>query len=113
MIDIVNEVYPEYQDQISLVDINVYDDLNKNLLTRANIHSIPTQIFFIAAGLYFLCAAAKQVLDDTLHGGVDLLCRDRPFVQRSQETGQQLVSIELYPITILFDDCGKRNSTVS
>ena len=50
MIDIVNEVYPEYQDQISLVDINVYDDLNKNLLARANIHSIPTQIFFNEKG---------------------------------------------------------------
>jgi len=50
MIEIVKEVYPEYEDKISLVDINVYDDLNKNLLIWANIHSIPTQIFINDSG---------------------------------------------------------------
>lgn len=50
MIEIVNEVYPEYKDKVSLVDINVYDELNKNLLIRADIHSIPTQVFINESG---------------------------------------------------------------
>ena len=53
MIDIVKEVYPDYQAEIELVDINVYDEMNKNLLARANIHSIPTQIFFNESGEAF------------------------------------------------------------
>ncbi len=53
MIDIVKEVYPDYQGEIELIDINVYDELNKNLLVRANIHSIPTQIFFNESGEKF------------------------------------------------------------
>lgn len=50
MIDIVNEVYPEYLDEVSLVDINVYDEINRNLLIRANIQAIPTQYFFYRSG---------------------------------------------------------------
>jgi thiol-disulfide isomerase/thioredoxin len=53
MIGIVNEIYPEYEDKVSLVDINVYDELNKNLLLRSNIHSIPTQIFINKSGEVF------------------------------------------------------------
>jgi thiol-disulfide isomerase/thioredoxin len=53
MIEVVNEVYPEYEDKVFLVDINVYDELNKNLLLRAKIHSIPTQIFINKSGEVF------------------------------------------------------------
>ena len=50
MIDIVNEVYPEYQNEVSLIDINVYDEINRNLLIRAKIQAIPTQFFIYRSG---------------------------------------------------------------
>ena len=45
MDEIVKEVYPEYQDRVGLVDVNVYDKGNQNLLRRANLRVIPTLIF--------------------------------------------------------------------
>lgn len=45
MMDLVAEVYPQYDDSVELVDVNVYDSANQNLLRRARILSIPTQIF--------------------------------------------------------------------
>lgn len=50
MIAIVDQVYPEFEDTIALVDVNVYDSANQNLLRRANIYSIPTQVFIDRAG---------------------------------------------------------------
>jgi thiol:disulfide interchange protein len=44
MDEIVKEVYPEYQDKVGLVDVNVYDKGNQNLLRRANLRVIPTLI---------------------------------------------------------------------
>lgn len=45
MMNLVAEVYPPYEDSVALVDVNVYDSANQNLLRRARILSIPTQIF--------------------------------------------------------------------
>jgi thiol:disulfide interchange protein len=42
---IVKEVYPDFQERVSLVDVNVYDKANQNLLRRANLRVIPTLIF--------------------------------------------------------------------
>ena len=53
MINIVEEVFPEYEGKISLVDVNVYDEQNKNLLRRAEIQAIPTQIFINSSGETF------------------------------------------------------------
>jgi len=50
MIAIVDQVYPEFEDKISLVDVNVYDPANQDLLRRAKIYSIPTQVFIDRAG---------------------------------------------------------------
>lgn len=50
MIQIVNQVYPEFKDKVALVDVNVYDATNENLLKRARINSIPTQVFIDATG---------------------------------------------------------------
>ncbi len=50
MITIVNQVYPEFEKTVALVDVDVYDPVNKNLLQRAQIRSIPTQVFINAAG---------------------------------------------------------------
>ena len=46
MMATVAEVFPEYEDSIELVDVNVYDPANQNLLQKAQIRSIPTQVFY-------------------------------------------------------------------
>lgn len=50
MIKVVDEVMPEYDRKVGLVDINVYDENNKSLLQRAQIQAIPTQIFISSSG---------------------------------------------------------------
>ena len=50
MIAIVDQVYPEFEDKIALVDVNVYDSANQDLLRRAKIYSLPTQVFIDRAG---------------------------------------------------------------
>jgi thiol:disulfide interchange protein len=50
MMDTVDEVYPEFQDMVRIVDVNVYDPVNQNLLKRAQIYSIPTQVFIDRTG---------------------------------------------------------------
>jgi len=46
MMDVVDQVYPEFRETVALVDVNVYDERNSRLLQRAGIRAIPTQIFF-------------------------------------------------------------------
>lgn len=46
MVDIVNQVYPEFQQRVGLVDINVYDPANARLLEMARIRVIPTLVFY-------------------------------------------------------------------
>ncbi len=50
MTGIVEEVYPDFSDSVALVDVDVYDEQNRNLLQRANIRAIPTLIFVDAEG---------------------------------------------------------------
>ncbi|MHB8086997.1 MAG: thioredoxin fold domain-containing protein [Anaerolineaceae bacterium] len=50
MMATVAEIYPEFQDSIALVDVNVYDASNQNLLQKAQIRSIPTQVFIDSTG---------------------------------------------------------------
>ena len=50
MMKVVDEVIPEYDGKVNLVDINVYDENNKSLLQRAQIQAIPTQIFISSTG---------------------------------------------------------------
>jgi thiol-disulfide isomerase/thioredoxin len=50
MMQVVEEVYPEFSDQVALVDINVYEPSNASLLQRARIQAIPTQVFFDSTG---------------------------------------------------------------
>lgn len=45
MMDIVAQVYPEFDGQVGLVDVNVYEPRNERLLQRARISNIPTQVF--------------------------------------------------------------------
>jgi thiol:disulfide interchange protein len=46
MISIVEQVYPEFQDTVTLVDIDVYDERNTALLNRVGLQYIPTLIFY-------------------------------------------------------------------
>ena len=50
MMEVVADVYPEFEGSVALVDVNVYDPSNRTLLLQAGVHSIPTQIFYDAAG---------------------------------------------------------------
>jgi thiol-disulfide isomerase/thioredoxin len=46
----VDQVYPEFKDRVGMVDVDVYLSWNKDLLSRARITSIPTQVFINAKG---------------------------------------------------------------
>lgn len=50
MMGVVDQVYPEFKDGVALVDVNVYDPQNENLLQRAGINTIPTQVFINRKG---------------------------------------------------------------
>jgi thiol:disulfide interchange protein len=50
MMDIVAQVYPEFENAVTLVDINVYDERNDELLRRVGLQYIPTLIFYNLAG---------------------------------------------------------------
>jgi thiol:disulfide interchange protein len=50
MMEVVAQVYPEFNASVALVDVNVYDKANSRLLQRAGIRAIPTQIFFDRTG---------------------------------------------------------------
>lgn len=50
MMAVVDEVYPEYEDDIVLVDVDVYDPRNEALLARARIAGIPTVIVYDRSG---------------------------------------------------------------
>lgn len=50
MMDVVAQVYPEFDDTVALVDVNVHDKANTKLLQVVRIQAIPTQIFFDRTG---------------------------------------------------------------
>lgn len=50
MMATVDMVYPEYEKEIALVDVDVYDSINQQLLQRARVSYIPTQIFIDPSG---------------------------------------------------------------
>ena len=44
MMEVVEQVYPEFANSVALVDVNVYDERNAALLQQARIRAIPSQI---------------------------------------------------------------------
>ncbi len=50
MMAIVDQVYPEFKDQVGLVDVDVYASWNEDLLRQARITNIPTQVFINGKG---------------------------------------------------------------
>ena len=50
MMGVVADVYPEFQDSVALIDVDVYDQNNQNILRRERLQSIPTLVFYDAQG---------------------------------------------------------------
>ena len=50
MIEIVEQVHPDFAGSVPLVDVNVYDERNGSLLQRAGLRYIPTLVFVDRAG---------------------------------------------------------------
>jgi thiol:disulfide interchange protein len=50
MMETVADVYPEFHDRVVLVDVDVYNDLNRPLLGRVRLQYIPTLIFYARTG---------------------------------------------------------------
>jgi len=50
MMATVAEVYPDFQDSVVLIDVDIYDQNNQNILRRERLQSIPTLVFYDAAG---------------------------------------------------------------
>ena len=68
MMGTVAEVYPDFQDSIVLIDVNIYDESNSNILRRENLQSIPTLVFYDAQGTrqVFIGAMPVEQFRDTL-----------------------------------------------
>lgn len=50
MMGVVADVFPEYENEIALVDVIVSEQRNRSLMERYGIRAIPTLIFFNASG---------------------------------------------------------------
>ena len=50
MMTVVEQVFPEFSNQVVLVDVNVYDDANASLLRTLRLQAIPTSVIFDKKG---------------------------------------------------------------
>jgi thiol-disulfide isomerase/thioredoxin len=50
MMGVVADVYPEFDGQVVLIDVDVYDRRNANILRRERLQSIPTLVFYDTQG---------------------------------------------------------------
>jgi len=68
MMQTVADVYPEYQDSIALIDVDVYDQSNNNIIRREQLQSIPTLVFYDEQGArqVFIGAMPSEQFRDTL-----------------------------------------------
>ena len=46
MMDVVAQVCPEYEGQVVLIDVDVYDQRNANILRQEGLQMIPTLVFY-------------------------------------------------------------------
>jgi thiol:disulfide interchange protein len=60
MIDVVDEVYPEFDGKVTLIDVDVYDQRNNNLMRQERLQSIPTLVFYDAQGNRQVTIGAMQ-----------------------------------------------------
>lgn len=68
MMGTVADVYPDFQDSIALIDVDVYDQNNQNILRREQLQSIPTLVFYDTQGTrqVFIGAMPSEQFRDTL-----------------------------------------------
>ncbi|MCJ7700849.1 MAG: thioredoxin domain-containing protein [Anaerolineales bacterium] len=50
MMEVVAQVYPEFREQVALIDVDVYDPQNTNILRREGLQAIPTLVFYDQQG---------------------------------------------------------------
>jgi len=50
MMKTVADVYPEFKDLVVLIDVDIYDENNRNIIQRERLQSIPTLVFYNAQG---------------------------------------------------------------
>jgi thiol-disulfide isomerase/thioredoxin len=63
MMDIIDEVYPEYNDSITLVDIDVYDERNIPLMQEVGLQYIPTLMFYNNEGERFVHIGVMEAVN--------------------------------------------------
>lgn len=68
MMGVVAQVYPEFQDKVVLIDVDVYNQANAPILRRERLQAIPTQVFYTAGGMrqYFVGVMTADQLRQTL-----------------------------------------------
>ena len=68
MMGTVANVYPEFQDSVVLIDVDVYVQGSQNILRRERLQSIPTLVFYDALGnrQVFIGAMPPEQFRDTL-----------------------------------------------
>jgi len=68
MMDVVADVYPDFQDSVVLIDVDVYDQRNISLMRRESLQVIPTLVFYDARGRRqtFVGVMQADQLRDTL-----------------------------------------------
>ncbi len=50
MMNTVAQIYPEFQDSVVLIDVDIYQEINASLIRREGLQSIPTLVFYDAQG---------------------------------------------------------------
>lgn len=50
MMDTVADVYPDFQNSVVLIDVDIYQQSNANLIRRERLQSIPTLVFYDSQG---------------------------------------------------------------
>ena len=68
MMGTVADVYPDFQNSVVLIDVDIYDKSNSNLIQRERLQSIPTLVFYNAQGTrqVFIGAMQPEQFCDTL-----------------------------------------------
>ena len=68
MMDVVADVYPDFQDSVVLIDVDVYNQRNISLMRRESLQVIPTLVFYDARGRRqtFVGVMQANQLRDTL-----------------------------------------------
>jgi len=68
MMGVVADVYPDFQDSVVLIDVDIYKQGNENIMRREGLQSIPTLVFYDSTGKrqMFIGAMPPDKFRDTL-----------------------------------------------